>query len=56
MNTPITESSNISFSTPVSNTETKINPIINNAIELATVFTLWAVVSTCILLLSLTWA
>lgn len=53
MNTPITESINTSFSTPASNTKT--NPIINNAIELATVFTVWAVVSTCILFLSFTW-
>jgi len=55
MNTPLATPSNTSFETPVANTERKTNPIINNAIELLTVFTLWGVVSTCVLLLSLTW-
>lgn len=55
MNTPLANPSNTSFEKPVVNTERKVNPIISNAIEFLTIFTLWGVVSTCVLLLSLTW-
>ena len=55
MSAPIAAPINTSFATPVANTESKINSVISNAVELITVVTMWGVVATSVILLGLTW-
>jgi len=55
MNTPLAAPTDSSFETPVANTESKKSPAMNIVVELMTVITMWAVVSTFVILLALTW-
>jgi hypothetical protein len=55
MSTLLAAPINTSFATPVANTESKINHVISNAVELITVITMWGVVASSVILLGLTW-
>ena len=59
MNTPLVAPTNTSFATSNTETSTKMTSkkksLIDNAVELMTILSMWGVTATVILLLSLTW-
>jgi hypothetical protein len=55
MNTPLVAPTNISFTTPTTNVDSKIKSVINTTVEIFSIITMWGVVATFIGLLGLTW-